>query len=107
MGRRDRRRILTCVNSTGRQRGHDREQFGTASAISWNYTTWLNIIFPVIAAALAVRFVTSVRRPDIERRQLEPGTHHLGSRPLRHVVLLRQRPFVLVLHQLLGRILRQ
>lgn len=27
--------------------------------ISWNYTTWLNVIFLVIAAALVVRFITS------------------------------------------------
>jgi uncharacterized protein len=27
--------------------------------ISWNYTTWLNIVFLVLAAALLVRFVTS------------------------------------------------
>lgn len=30
-----------------------------AASISWNYTTWLNIIFVVIAAILVVRFVTS------------------------------------------------
>ncbi len=26
-------------------------------AITWDYTTWLNIVFGVIAAALVVRFV--------------------------------------------------
>jgi len=29
------------------------------AAISWNYTTWLDIIFLVVAASLVVRFVTS------------------------------------------------
>jgi uncharacterized membrane protein YraQ (UPF0718 family) len=29
------------------------------AAISWNYTTWLNIVFLVIAAILVVRFITS------------------------------------------------
>jgi uncharacterized membrane protein YraQ (UPF0718 family) len=33
--------------------------------ISWNYTTWLNIIFLVITAALVVRFVTSGGRPMV------------------------------------------
>jgi uncharacterized protein len=29
------------------------------AGISWNYTTWLNIVFLVVAAALVARFVTS------------------------------------------------
>ncbi|MDT5348999.1 MAG: uncharacterized protein QOH91_2286, partial [Mycobacterium sp.] len=29
------------------------------AGISWNYTTWLNIAFLVVAALLVVRFVTS------------------------------------------------
>lgn len=29
------------------------------ASISWNYTTWLNIVFLVLAAVLIVRFVTS------------------------------------------------
>jgi uncharacterized membrane protein YraQ (UPF0718 family) len=29
------------------------------ASISWNYTTWLNIAFLVLAAALLTRFVTS------------------------------------------------
>jgi uncharacterized membrane protein YraQ (UPF0718 family) len=27
--------------------------------ISWNYTTWLNIVFGAVAAVLVVRFVTT------------------------------------------------
>jgi hypothetical protein len=26
-------------------------------AVSWNYTTWLNLVFLVVAAVLVVRFV--------------------------------------------------
>ena len=31
--------------------------------ISWNYTTWLNIVFLVIAALLVARFATSGGMP--------------------------------------------
>jgi len=43
--------------------------------ISWNHTTWLNIVFLVLAAALLVRFFTS------------DGTamlRHMGGAPERH-----------------------
>ncbi len=33
------------------------------AGISWNYTTWLNIVFLVIAAMLVVRFITSGGMP--------------------------------------------
>jgi len=33
------------------------------AGISWNYTTWLNIIFLVVAAALVVRFVNTGGMP--------------------------------------------
>jgi uncharacterized membrane protein YraQ (UPF0718 family) len=35
------------------------------ASISWNYTTWLNIVFLVIAALLVVRFVTSGGMPMV------------------------------------------
>ena len=35
------------------------------AGISWNYTTWLNIVFLVIAAILVVRFVTSGGLPMV------------------------------------------
>ncbi|MCV7052216.1 permease [Mycobacterium heidelbergense] len=35
------------------------------AAISWNYTSWLNIVFLVIAALLVVRFVTSGGMPMV------------------------------------------
>ncbi len=33
------------------------------TGISWNYTTWLNIVFLVVAAALTFRFVTTGGMP--------------------------------------------
>jgi uncharacterized protein len=35
------------------------------AGISWNYTTWLNIVFLVIAAILVVRFITSGGLPMV------------------------------------------
>jgi hypothetical protein len=35
------------------------------AALSWNYTTWLNIAFLVIAAVLIARFVTSGGLPMV------------------------------------------
>jgi hypothetical protein len=29
------------------------------SDVSWNYTTWLNIVFLILAAALVIRFIRS------------------------------------------------
>ncbi|MGO9156818.1 permease [Mycobacterium sp.] len=55
------------------------------ASISWNYTTWLNIVFLVIAAVLVIRFITSgglpmVRMmggsPDAEHGQHDHSEHH-------------------------------
>lgn len=35
----------------------DRSTAAVETGISWNYTTWLNIVFVMLAAALLVRFV--------------------------------------------------
>ena len=35
------------------------------AAISWNYTTWLNIAFVVIAAMLIARFIASGGLPMV------------------------------------------
>ena len=43
--------------------------------ISWNYTTWLNIVFLVLAAALLVRFFTSGGTAMLR---------HMGGAPERH-----------------------
>jgi hypothetical protein len=48
-------------------------------AISWNYTSWLNIAFLVIAVALIVRFVTSGGLPMLRMMGGSPDTgsdHH-------------------------------
>ncbi len=44
--------------------------------ISWNYTTWLNIIFLVVAALLVVRFVTSGGLPMLRMMGGSPDGEH-------------------------------
>jgi uncharacterized membrane protein YraQ (UPF0718 family) len=44
--------------------------------ISWNYTTWLNIAFLVLAAALVVRFVRSGGGPMLAMMGGDPDTDH-------------------------------
>src|SRR5271154_4210078 len=50
------------------------------AGISWNYTTWLNIVFLLIAALLAVRFFTSGGMPMLRAMGGSPeatdGHHH-------------------------------
>ncbi|SPM37834.1 Uncharacterized membrane protein YraQ, UPF0718 family, partial [Mycobacterium numidiamassiliense] len=52
------------------------------ASISWNYTTWLNIVFLVIAALLVVRFVTSGGMPMVRMMGGSPestdGHQHRG-----------------------------
>jgi uncharacterized protein len=47
------------------------------AGISWNYTTWLNIAFLVIAAVLIARFVTTGGLPMLRMMggPPEPGHH--------------------------------
>ena len=47
------------------------------ASISWNYTTWLNIAFLVIAAVLIARFVTTGGLPMLRMMggPPEPGHH--------------------------------
>ena len=44
--------------------------------ISWNYTTWLNVVFLVLAAALVVRFVRSGGGPMLAMMGGDPDTDH-------------------------------
>jgi hypothetical protein len=46
--------------------------------ISWNYTTWLNIAFLILAAALLARFVTSGGPPMLKMMGGSPddAAHH-------------------------------
>jgi uncharacterized protein len=46
------------------------------AGISWNYTTWLNIVFLVIAAMLVVRFVTSGGMPMLRMMGGSPDAPH-------------------------------
>lgn len=47
-----------------------------SAGISWNYTTWLNIIFLAIAAILVARFVTSGGMPMLRMMGGSPGAQH-------------------------------
>jgi uncharacterized membrane protein YraQ (UPF0718 family) len=53
------------------------------ASISWNYTSWLNIVFLVITAVLVVRFVTSGGMPMVRMMGGSPegtnGHHHHGA----------------------------
>jgi uncharacterized membrane protein YraQ (UPF0718 family) len=46
------------------------------AGISWNYTTWLNIVFLVIAAMLVVRFITSGGMPMLRMMGGSPDAGH-------------------------------
>jgi hypothetical protein len=43
--------------------------------ISWNYTTWLNLAFLLLAAVLAVRFLTSGGLPMLRMMGGRPDEH--------------------------------
>src|ERR1700743_2890908 len=46
------------------------------AGISWNYTTWLNIAFLVVAVALVVRFITSGGAPMLRMMGGSPDAEH-------------------------------
>jgi uncharacterized membrane protein YraQ (UPF0718 family) len=46
------------------------------SEISWNYTTWLNIVFLVIATALVIRFVATNGMPMLRMMGGSPDAEH-------------------------------
>jgi uncharacterized protein len=48
------------------------------ATISWNYTTWLNIVFLIVAALLVIRFVTSGGMPMLRMMGGSPDAqeHH-------------------------------
>ncbi len=46
------------------------------ASISWNYTTWLNIVFLVIAAVLVIRFITSGGLPMVRMMGASPDAEH-------------------------------
>lgn len=49
-----------------------------SAGISWNYTTWLNIIFLVVAAVLVLRFFTSGGMPMLRMMGGSPDVDHSG-----------------------------
>jgi uncharacterized protein len=46
------------------------------AGISWNYTTWLNIAFLILAAVLAVRFIRTGGIPMLRMMGGSPDTEH-------------------------------
>jgi uncharacterized membrane protein YraQ (UPF0718 family) len=46
------------------------------SGVSWNYTTWLNIVFLIVAAVLVTRFVTTGGMPMLRMMGGEPDVEH-------------------------------
>lgn len=46
------------------------------AAVSWNYTTWLNIAFLIVAAVLVIRFVTSGGVPMLRMMGGAPDAQH-------------------------------
>src|SRR6201998_4461367 len=54
------------------------------AGISWNYTTWLNIAFLVVAALLVVRFVTTDGIPMLRMMGGSPNAEPDQSHPSHH-----------------------
>jgi uncharacterized membrane protein YraQ (UPF0718 family) len=62
--------------------------------VSWDYTTWLNIVFPLLAAVLVVRFARNSggmmlkmmggapEPSDVESGHSSHGTHGTGPGPM-------------------------
>jgi uncharacterized membrane protein YraQ (UPF0718 family) len=46
------------------------------AGISWNYTTWLNIAFLILAAVLVVRFIRTGGIPMLRMMGGLPDTEH-------------------------------
>jgi hypothetical protein len=46
------------------------------NGVSWNYTTWLNIVFLVVAALLVIRFITSGGLPMLRMMGGSPDAPH-------------------------------
>jgi hypothetical protein len=44
--------------------------------VSWNYTTWLNIVFLLLAAVLVFRFVRTGGLPMLRMMNGEPDGSH-------------------------------
>ncbi len=51
----------------------------TTASISWNYTTWLNIVFLLVAAALFLRFVRTGGLPRLRMMGGDPQSPQAES----------------------------
>jgi hypothetical protein len=49
------------------------------ATISWNYTTWLNVAFLVVAAILVARFITTGGLPMLRMMGGSPKAGHEHS----------------------------
>ena len=54
------------------------------AGVSWNYTTWLNIVFLALAAVLVVRFVTTGGLPMLRMMGGSPDAEHGGHEACGH-----------------------
>lgn len=54
---------------------HQRDARVTEQAVSWNYTTWLNIVFLALAAVLVVRFLRTGGRDMLRMMGGAPDDH--------------------------------
>ncbi len=61
---------------------HERSATVIEPGISWNYTTWLNLVFLALAAALVIRFLTSGGLPML--RMMGGSPQQTGAHPHGH-----------------------
>jgi hypothetical protein len=54
--------------------------------MSWNYTTWLNIVFLILAAVLVVRFIRTGGLPMLRMMGGAPGQPEAGDGHQHHVM---------------------
>jgi hypothetical protein len=58
---------------------HERSFHLAQETVRWNYTTWLNIVFLLIAALLTWRFLRT-GGPEMLRMMRRPEHHELGHK---------------------------
>jgi uncharacterized membrane protein YraQ (UPF0718 family) len=64
---------------------NERNAMVMEAGISWNYTTWLNIAFLILAAVLVVRFIRTGGIPMLRMMGGSPDTgHDHGHQPQGH-----------------------
>ncbi len=72
--------LIELIFGTANLIPHERNATVMQAGISWNYTTWLNIVFLTVAALLVARFTTSGGMPMLRMMggspDPDPGQHH-------------------------------